>query len=76
MEHCKSHDQSVVETMTAQPLRSHSKMLHIAMTNRGGFIGEGRGLTLLQMVGWLVKFYDISTLIDYLMLNPVYTYDL
>ena len=27
------------------------------------------------LVGWLVVFYDISTIMDYLMLNPVYTYD-
>ena len=26
------------------------------------------------MVGWLVIFYGISTLVDYLMPNPVHTY--
>ena len=29
---------------------------------------------LLLLVGWLVGFYGISTLIGYLMPNPVYMY--
>ena len=32
------------------------------------------GVIFLQLVGWLVGFYGLSTLIGYLIPNPVYTY--